>query len=78
MPTREELDQQAEALGLDPADYTTKEDLQAAIDDAEDDTDALGTRVDSEGNPIVTSEPDANPVEGVQPMTDEDIPESGR
>lgn len=34
-PTRDELDQEAVDLGLDPSDYDNKDDLQAAIDQAQ-------------------------------------------
>lgn len=33
-PTRPELDEQARALGIDPEQYETKQELQDAIDDA--------------------------------------------
>lgn len=32
-PTRDELDAQARELGLDPSEYKTKDDVQAAIDE---------------------------------------------
>lgn len=60
--TRDELDQRAAEVGVDPADYGNDADLQAAVEDAEaDDSGEQG-----EG------------VEGVQPLTEDDIPESGR
>ena len=34
-PTRDELDAQAEQLGIDPSDYSTKDELAAAISDVE-------------------------------------------
>jgi hypothetical protein len=61
--TREELDEQAIELGLDPDDYRNKDELQAAIDEAAGD-DGAGEQGEA--------------TEGVQPLTDEDIPESGR
>jgi hypothetical protein len=50
-------------LGLDPDDYRNKDELQAAIDEAAGD-DGAGEQGEA--------------TEGVQPLTDEDIPESGR
>lgn len=69
---REDLDDKARGLGLDPDGFRTKEDLQEAIDDNIAATSALGPR---EGD---APEPTGKPVVGVQPLTDKDIPDSLR
>jgi hypothetical protein len=59
---QEELEDRAVAAGLDPAEYDNDDDLRDAVAEAEGDEDGE----QGEG------------VEGVQPMTDDDIPDSGR
>lgn len=76
-PSREQLDEQAEALGLDPEAYTTKGDLQDAIDGAQAAQAALGPVVPPGSGPP-QFDPQSNPNKGIQPLTADDLPEALR
>jgi hypothetical protein len=58
----EDLEDRAVDAGLDPVEYGSDEALQVAVEEAEAE--------DDQGEGEVT--------EGVQPLTEDDIPESGR
>lgn len=75
--SREELDEQAVAAGLDPTDYATKEDLQTALDDHASAQAALGPVVPP-GVSEATFKPQASPNTGIQPLTDDDLPDGLR
>jgi hypothetical protein len=56
MATRDELDKQAESLGLNPEDYKNKDEVQAAIDEAggtESNGETTGEKLDEFGRPRI-------------------------
>lgn len=75
-PTRDELERQATEAGVTGVSGLNKQELQDAI--AAKQTEAAGPHVAPGESEPAPPEPSGEPTPGVQPLTEDEIPEAGR